>query len=560
MNRVGNNNTSKNNMSKNTNVKIIQSNSRPIIISNSGSSYSGSNVFGIILLVIIIIGFIAAAYWAYNFYTNKTFNNNTGTEVMSDVRDASSSLAIASGTIPTSSYSNEYSVSFWVNIADYNYKYGTEKVIMRRGTAGSGNPEIVLGAKSNDLIVRLKLQSGSQTVSKFTDIPIKLKPFEHFSKNKQPEEIASNDINFGLDNNKNFFKIGDNNVDYPMIQYTTETNTCSKTYNPGDYFNMISGNNINTIGENVEHFTDVDDAVNATVAVVVDLCDILKTLKSQQLADDSVDYMNTFFQSLIDALESARTTSKTTNDINTSFTELTSKISLPTTQSSSIMEQQFNKLETDMQKLATFNNVQFDYTTGMKAVNAKMSIINCPLTFDSATEVDGAISFFENIINGLKKSLYTYINNMGTGIKKTYPDLATNNISCLVDSRGANSDPTVGTCVVKMIPLQKWVCVIVSVYNQVVDIYIDGQLSSSCVLKSFPVINTDAVNITPDGGFSGKIARVNFMNYAMSVQQSKNIYYQGPNVSTGILSNIPNWVYWTIFIIIVIAILYSVLG
>ena len=556
MNNTLKNNTLKNNISKNTNnIKIIQPNTRPITI-NSSSGYSGSNVFGIILLVVIIIAFIGAAYWAYNFYTSKTFSNNTGTEVMPDVRDASSSLAIASGTIPSSSYSNEYSISFWLNIADYNYNYGTEKVIMRRGTAGSGNPEIVLAAKSNDLIVRLKLQSGSQTVSQFTDIPINLKPFEQFAKNKQAEELPSTDINFGLDNNKNFFKIGDNNIDYPMIQYTMESN-CSKTYNPGDYFNMISGNNINKLGENIEHFTNVDDAVNATVAVVVDLCAILKTLQTQQAADDSVDNMNTLFQSLINTLESIRSIAKSGDDINTSLTKLMT--ALPTSQSTSIFDQQIEKLKADLETLSTFNDVQFDYTTGMKAVNAKMNSINCPLTFDSATEVDGTISFFENMINNLQKSLYTYINNMGVGIKKTYPELGATNVGCLIDSRGANTDPTVGTCMVKMIPLQKWVSVIVSVYNQVVDIYIDGQLSSSCILKSFPVVSTDAVNITPDGGFSGKIARVNFMNYAMTVQQSRDIYYKGPVTSTGILSMIPNWVYWVLFIIIIIAIIYSVL-
>ena len=147
---------------------------------------------------------------------------------------------------------------------------------------------------------------------------------------------------------------------------------------------------------------------------------------------------------------------------------------------------------------------------------------------------------------------------MGSGIKKIYPELNAETASCMIDN-SLNKDPTIGTCVAKMIPLQKWVSVIVSVYNQVVDIYIDGQLTSSCVLKGFPAISTDEVNITPDGGFSGKIARVMFSNTAMTVRNARNIYYSGPVASDGILSMVPNWVYWAILIIIIVAIGYSFL-
>ena len=120
-----------------------------------------------------------------------------------------------------------------------------------------------------------------------------------------------------------------------------------------------------------------------------------------------------------------------------------------------------------------------------------------------------------------------------------------------------NSNLTVGECSVKMIPLQKWVNIGVSVYNQVVDIYIDGQLASSCVLKRFPKINTNDIEITPDGGFSGIISRVKFMNSALTIQQAKNIYYQGPIVSNSIFNIIPDWVYWSILLIIIISIIFS---
>ena len=583
MNKTSNN-LLKNNLSKNNVIaNIIKNNSNKTgnttNIRNSSASlspsagYSGSNVVGIILLLVIIIAIVGSAYWAYGYYTTKTFTSSIDTEVMPDIKDATSKTAIASSTIPSSSYSNEYSISCWINVQDYNYNYGQEKVIMRRGTAGSGNPEIVLDKKQNNLIVRVKLQGAKSSVSNFEDIPIQLK-----SQNVGMGFITPESVNMDGNNMQNmtdltnipesFKKIGINNIDYPTIHYTIDNNISSNSgITQCGYFDMISGNTVNTnpdkISQNgnklVEGFTSTDDYINITVAVVVDLCNIAKTIQGQQFADDSVDSMNKSFETIFDALEASRTSAKSGGDIYTSIASLSSSISLPTQQSSSVLSQQIDTLMNDTNTLSTITNVQVNYNTVMTAINAKMSTINCPLTFDSTTEIDGTVSFYENIINLLKKSLFTYINNMGSGIQKTYPELvAKQSASCLIDN-SINQDPTVGTCMVKMIPLQKWVNVIVSVYNQIIDIYIDGQLSSSCVLKGFPAISTDELNITPDGGFSGKIGKVVVSNTAMTITHAKKIYYSGPVSSTSIFSMIPNWIYWGILIIIIIAIGYSFL-
>ena len=146
---------------------------------------------------------------------------------------------------------------------------------------------------------------------------------------------------------------------------------------------------------------------------------------------------------------------------------------------------------------------------------------------------------------------------MGAGLQQAYPDLAgTQNASCLIQNI-TNPDPTVGTCVYRAIPLQKWVHVVVSVYNQVVDIFIDGQLASSCVLKGYPAISTSDVVITPDGGFSGKISRVIFSNTAMTVQHARELYYAGPVVSSSLWSMIPSWVWSGVIMLIIIGIAYS---
>ena len=427
---------------------------------SSQQSISGSTIFGVILLIIIIMAFISSAYWLYNYYKTRSFMTPLSVEVLTDITDATNKTNIAAGIIPNSTYSNEYSISFWINITDYNYNYGNEKVIMRRGTAGSGNPEIVLDANKNDLIFRVKLQAGTPTAaaitipittisapttapttvpttapttapttvpttaptttgtSSFTDIPLQNSDCGRVAIGK--EEPYYTYGKFTDENNKASFKVGDNTIDYPTIQYTMGTGVNSEIINnlkfmphndtvstSTDYFSLISGNNIES---------------------------------GKETFNDSLD----------------TSANKSTNSSNSS------------------------KLQ--------------------------------------------SVSHF------------------------------------------INTDSLAGTCVARMIPLQKWVSVIVSVNNQVVDIYIDGQLTSSCVLQGFPAISTDSVEITPNGGFSGSISRVKFMNTAMTIQNARSIYYDGPIKTIGLIdlisSYIPEyivpWFWWTVIIIVIILIVYAI--
>jgi hypothetical protein len=268
---------------------------------------------------------------------------------------------------------------------------------------------------------------------------------------------------------------------------------------------------------------------------------------------------------MINKLEKLKTTAKSGDDINKSIvdsmeseTTLLSAINSEVENTDSALSRQFTTLENDLDALSSFVNVKIDYNAFTNAINTQMSAINCPIIITGTSEIDETVSFYENIINLMKKTLFTYISNMNSSITKIYPELAKEQGgTCLTDSY-SNNDPTVGMCVVKMVPLQKWVNVIVSVYNQIIDIYIDGQLSSSCVLKGFPNISTDDINITPNGGFSGKMSRVVFMNTAVTVKQARDIYYSGPVATISLFSMIPNWVYWTLLIIVIIAIIYSI--
>jgi len=610
--------------------------------SSSSGGYSGSKVIGIIILVVVIVLLIGACYWLYTVYSNRVFQTTVETEVMPDVKDAATNFSIGNGSIPSSNYSNEYSISMWLNIDNYTYNYGKEKIILRRGDKGDGNPEIVLDAKTNDLIVRLKLQNnGAPTiplvvsgtsVSSFADIPklaVETQQQNHLQNNQYGNygnygvchgsglEIATNSLD----------QVGNNVINYPTIQYQQASgcNNVLTTLKPEDamtlmidqaarvnvkegfkangwkkevkgegeregydlaridttrlsdnsaplesrnvyhneYFAQISGNDVqlnHQVSALKEGFDAVSDLTNACVAVMIDLCKLASAMQSQTNADNQVAAMNTAFQTIIDSLENARSNATTADDITNSFQSSMTNLSDMMTPSTTF-EPLINNLLTDLATLESAsaqpgaNSIGF--TTIQSAVNSKLSNMNCPLTLSGNNEVDITTNFYEAFINMVKKSLYAYLNNMGAGLKQAFPDLAGNeNASCLIQNM-TNADPTVGTCIYRAIPLQKWVHVVVSVYNQVVDIFIDGQLASSCVLKAFPAISTSSVMITPDGGFAGKISRVVFSNTAMTVQHAKQLYYAGPVASSGFWSMIPNWVWYGVIFLIIIGIGYS---
>lgn len=114
-----------------------------------------------------------------------------------------------------------------------------------------------------------------------------------------------------------------------------------------------------------------------------------------------------------------------------------------------------------------------------------------------------------------------------------------------------------GQCSVSNFPLQKWTNVIVSQYNSVIDIYIDGKLASSCVLDGFPLIDEEMAVLCPDGGFDGSISRLSVYNTSVTQDMAREIYNKGAVYSDSTFSSVPNYVYVIIFLLIVGLIIYS---
>jgi len=366
------NNSTKTNATQNSNKQL---NNKTNTGSNTNSG-SGSSTFGIIILVVVILFLIGGVYWIYTIYASKTFQSFLSAELMPDITDATNATNIPANTIPSSSYSNEYAISFWMNIDDYNYNYGTEKTILSRGKVG--NPSIVLGDKHNDLIVRVNLQGPvSKSVSRFEDIPIKIPSLNTGSGFIQPETISTNSDTKSISttdtdiNNipESFKKIGSNNIDYPTIQYTFDSN--DSISNCG-YFDLISGNNVNNSNKVisngnkvVEGFTASDDAIALGVKVMVDICNIANTIQSQSVADSSVTTINDNFKILIDTMEKLKTSGKSVDEINStgvmgigSIQLLIENSQLSKFDENALLNKQLATLQTDIQSLSAFVNAQ----------------------------------------------------------------------------------------------------------------------------------------------------------------------------------------------------------
>jgi len=83
-------------------------------------------------------------------------------------------------------------------------------------------------------------------------------------------------------------------------------------------------------------------------------------------------------------------------------------------------------------------------------------------------------------------------------------------------------------CDIKNIPLQKWVNIVYVLNNRTVDIYIDGKLERSCVLRGVPKLNEEPVHIADNGGFFGKISNLVYYKYALKPDEVYRIYSNGP--------------------------------
>jgi hypothetical protein len=93
-----------------------------------------------------------------------------------------------------------------------------------------------------------------------------------------------------------------------------------------------------------------------------------------------------------------------------------------------------------------------------------------------------------------------------------------------------SSTTDLATCHVSNIPIQRWVCLIVSIYGRTLDIYLDGKLVRTCVLPSVSIAlanQNSLTNIEIGGGFDGFVTSIKYKAQPVNPQEAWNTYTDG---------------------------------
>ena len=79
------------------------------------------------------------------------------------------------------------------------------------------------------------------------------------------------------------------------------------------------------------------------------------------------------------------------------------------------------------------------------------------------------------------------------------------------------------------LPIQRWSHVVVSLWNRTTDIYLNGKLVRSCILKNVPKIpHNEPLYVCQDGGFDGQFSQLRYFNRALNADQVYGLYQKGP--------------------------------
>ena len=109
-----------------------------------------------------------------------------------------------------------------------------------------------------------------------------------------------------------------------------------------------------------------------------------------------------------------------------------------------------------------------------------------------------------------------------------------NNLGIAVVTQTSSSNQQVNFYYIENIPLQRWNCLIISVVDRTMDVYLDGKLVNSFILAGFytPVSQTALyIGNNTNKFLNGFITRARYDNGGVNPQQAYSIYREGINTS-----------------------------
>ena len=118
-----------------------------------------------------------------------------------------------------------------------------------------------------------------------------------------------------------------------------------------------------------------------------------------------------------------------------------------------------------------------------------------------------------------------------------------NNLKILVPYKNSSNEIVSHKCIIYGIPIQKWVNIILSFDQKVLDVYMDGKLVKTCIMPNIPYKEDSASShnlyLSPtDATFKGEISNFKFFKSSLNPQEAWQIYKEG--FGSGVLSGLVN--------------------
>lgn len=128
----------------------------------------------IITVVIIIIILIILFIWLYNLWTNAKYYSKESPYIITRPINAfrRNGRPVKRQSIPNPMDGLNFSYSFWIYIADWNYKFGEWKNILLKGDSTTRSPGIWLYPKTNSLHARINTHADPNEGCDIRNIPL----------------------------------------------------------------------------------------------------------------------------------------------------------------------------------------------------------------------------------------------------------------------------------------------------------------------------------------------------------------------------------------------------
>jgi hypothetical protein len=108
----------------------------------------------------------------------------------------------------------------------------------------------------------------------------------------------------------------------------------------------------------------------------------------------------------------------------------------------------------------------------------------------------------------------------------------THNKLVLVFNTYSNDHNIYETIDVEDIPVEKWVCCVLTMKDRKVNVYINGNMSKEYILLNVPKQNYYDTIVGDDKGFGGYISNLRYYDYAINETMIQSLMSEGPNLKT----------------------------